>query len=154
MVNTLEELAGEINAIVRGNRHVGVEMKDEKLHITLDLGIGVKGAEMVHFSPMAGDNNHYRLHYMGIYDLAFKTFLDEKRKDRIDKSQALRNLRNEAQTVKTKGEVEIHDRQRQEFYSQLFFPWESGLNYEETVYDALFLAKVFIEKAADYAGSV
>ena len=152
MTNKLEELVGALKTKCSKNKYLEVKWEESKVFLTLDLGIGIKGTEIVHItSTERGDN--YELSYMGIFDLAFKTFLDENRQNRIESSDALKKLRDKTQEMKRKGEVEIHDSKRDEFYSQLFFPKESNLNYNDAKKAMLYFTDVFVGKAKDYVVS-
>ena len=152
MTNKLEELVGVLKTKCSGNRYLDVKLEENKVFLTLDLGIGIKGTEIVHITPTEREDS-YELSYMGIFDLAFETFLDEKRQERIKDSVVLERLKDKTQEMRRKGEGEIHDSKRDEFYSRLFFPREPNLSCEEARKAMSFFADVFVEKTRGYATS-
>src|SRR3989344_667575 len=112
MTNKLEELAGELKIRCLGNTYLEVKTEERKLYLTLDLKEGVKGTEIVHVTEMADKEDNYEVAYMGMFENAFNTFLDEKRQDRIKDSVVLERLKDKTQEMRRKGEVEIHDSKR------------------------------------------
>ena len=91
--------------------------------------------------------------YLGYFSLAYETFLNEGRQEKIGESKSLIDMRDKIQKIREGKKEEIHDKTKDEFYSRLVPARSENFGYDDVRKAMLFLADVFADKVKNYAAN-